>query len=99
VADVFEADVFDEDDPDDFEGPAPLADRPTDADPGSPGKVAALEQRAAQCVGLFHPDDGAGPAALPRDPAELFRFLHPQRKTWGRRARSHRARPGAGREE
>ncbi len=34
-----------------------LPDAPTAARPGSPAKVAVLEERAAQGVALWHPDD------------------------------------------
>jgi hypothetical protein len=83
----FEADAIDGEDPDDVQGPVPLADQPTDTDPGSPAKVAVLEERARLCVALFHPLDSDGPAALPRDPRELLDFLRPRRRVWGRRGR------------
>ena len=41
----------------DFNGQSHLPLRPTDALPGSPEKVAVLEQRARLGVSLWHPDD------------------------------------------
>jgi len=46
-------------DVDDFDGPAELPDTPTDALPGTEGKIAVLAQRAAQWRQLWHPDDRA----------------------------------------
>ncbi len=45
-------------------GNRPLPARPTDAPPGSPGRIAALMERAARCESLFHPAD----ARVPDDP-------------------------------
>jgi hypothetical protein len=41
----------------DFNGPIALADEPTTALPGTPDKVAILEQRARLGVSLWHPLD------------------------------------------
>src|SRR5262245_64949454 len=41
----------------DFNGRAALAARPTDAPPGSPEKVAVLEERARLGLSLWHPHD------------------------------------------
>jgi hypothetical protein len=41
----------------DFLGKAPLPPAPTDALPGSPEKVAILEERARRRQALWHPDD------------------------------------------
>jgi len=43
---------------DDFYGEAALPPLPTRAAPGSPEKVAVLEQRAMNRQALWHPDDG-----------------------------------------
>jgi hypothetical protein len=40
-----------------FTGNAPIADAPTTAPPGSPEKLAILEQRAKLKQSLFHPAD------------------------------------------
>ena len=40
-----------------FNGHAPLPDAPTSAAPGSPEKLAILEQRAKLKQALFHPPD------------------------------------------
>jgi hypothetical protein len=45
----------------DFEGPAPLPDRPTRHAPATRGKVEDLAQRARQHRELFHPDDARQP--------------------------------------
>ena len=42
---------------DDFNGAARLPAAPTEAPPGSPEKVAILEQRARQRLALWHPGD------------------------------------------
>jgi hypothetical protein len=42
---------------DDFNGPALLPPRPTGARPGSPEKVAILQQRAQMRLSLWHPED------------------------------------------
>jgi hypothetical protein len=42
---------------DDFNGQPRLPDQPTDALPGSPEKVAVLEERARLGVSLWHPLD------------------------------------------
>jgi hypothetical protein len=44
--------------PDDFCGEAPLPPLPTGAIPGSPEKVAILQQRASLRQSLWHPHDG-----------------------------------------
>ena len=41
----------------DYNGPVTPADAPTPAPPGSPGKVAAMEARAAAGVSLWHEGD------------------------------------------
>ena len=41
----------------DFRGTAPLAARPTAALPGTPEKLAVLEQRASRLEALWHPAD------------------------------------------
>jgi hypothetical protein len=43
---------------DDFYGEAPLPPLPTGAFPGSPEKVAILQQRAMLRQSLWHPNDG-----------------------------------------
>src|SRR4051794_1480050 len=43
----------------DFNGYAATAVRPTSAPPGSPEKVAVLEERAQQGLALWHPQDAA----------------------------------------
>src|SRR5438309_545760 len=45
----------------DFNGAAPLPEMPTKAPPGSPEKVAILEQRAKLRQELWHPLDAALP--------------------------------------
>ena len=42
---------------DDFNGPVVLPPEPTSAVPGSPEKVAVLEERARLGLALWHPDD------------------------------------------
>ena len=42
----------------DFYGPAPLPVLPTSAFPGTPEKVAVLEERARMRQNLWHPEDG-----------------------------------------
>jgi hypothetical protein len=52
----------------DFNGRIRLPDEPTDALPGTPEKVAVLEERARQGVSLWHPLDAVGadaPAVRP----------------------------------
>jgi hypothetical protein len=41
----------------DYNGAAPLPPFPTPALPGSPAKVAILEQRARMRLALWHPND------------------------------------------
>lgn len=50
-----------------FNGVAPLPPEPTDAAPGSPEKVAILEQRARLKQSLWHPGDAT--ASRPASPA------------------------------
>lgn len=50
-----------------FSGNAPLPDAPTTAAPGSPEKLAVLEQRAKLKQALFHPSD----ATFAGDPRPL----------------------------
>jgi hypothetical protein len=53
---------------DDFNGQPPLPAQPTDALPGSPEKVAVLEERARLGVSLWHPLDAPGdPLDVPTD--------------------------------
>jgi len=47
---------------DDFNGTAVLAPVPTRALPGTPDKVAVLEERARRRQALWHPQDGLVPA-------------------------------------
>lgn len=49
----------------DFNGRIRLPDEPTDALPGTPEKVAVLEERARQGVSLWHPLDAVGTDAPP----------------------------------
>jgi hypothetical protein len=42
--------------------PGGLPPRPTDALPGTTGKVAVMEERARLGLALFHPEDAIGPA-------------------------------------
>jgi hypothetical protein len=50
-----------------FTGNAPLADAPTTAVPGTPEKLAVLEQRVRMKQAIFHPAD----AKYPGDPRPL----------------------------
>lgn len=61
--------------PDRF-GSRPLPRRPTQAPPGSPAKVAVLEQRAARGECLWHPDDATDWTV----PASVVRRLKQTRK-------------------
>ena len=51
-------------------GNAPLADFPTDAEPGTEAKIMILMERAARRRALFHPLDLTSPAVACR-PCEL----------------------------
>jgi hypothetical protein len=51
-----------------FNGPAPLPLEPTHALPGSPEKVAILEQRARMKQSLWHPADATLDRGDPRPP-------------------------------
>jgi hypothetical protein len=86
-------------DPDDVVGETPLPPEPTGYAPGTFEKVAVLEARAALYCSLWHPEDSRADPAFPRDIMELVGIGPPKGRTWGRTARLHRARPGAGREE
>lgn len=48
----------------------PLADAPTDAAPGTPGKVAVMAQRVALGRCPFHPFDAAGDVTRPPTPPQ-----------------------------
>lgn len=58
-----------------------LPDRPTDAAPGSPEKIAVLTARAKARVQLHHPDDlrPRGGAYRRLEPCRVFRGPHPWR--------------------
>ncbi len=52
----------------DFNGRSPLPPFPTRALPGSPEKIAVLQQRASLRVSLWHPDDAPFDSRrIPRD--------------------------------
>ncbi|HXG12949.1 MAG TPA: hypothetical protein VNK04_24540 [Gemmataceae bacterium] len=57
---------------DDFNGRAPLPTTPTKALPGTPEKVAVLEERARLRQTLWHPDDaGMGDSVAIREEAPV----------------------------